>query len=71
MAWVLAHVTSKDEAIVAPLVERDGAGGAIPVAVRCMLSGHLPLVTPALRILGNVLGLKEAYADLALMQVWR
>jgi len=68
-AWVLAHVTSKDEAIVAPLVERDG--GAIPVAVRCILSGHLPLVTPALRVLGNILGLTEAYADRVLAHVRR
>ena len=68
-AWVLAHVTSKDEAIVAPLVERDG--GAVPVAVRCVLSGHLPLVTPALRVLGNILGLKEAYADRVLAHVRR
>ena len=66
-AWVLAQVTSKDEISVCPLVER--VDGAVPIAVRCILSGHLPLVTPALRILGNILGLKEAYGDLALAQV--
>lgn len=70
-AWVLAHVTSKAEAVVAPLVERTDAagGGVVPVAVRCIRSGHLPLVTPALRALGNVLGLKEVYAAVALAQV--
>jgi hypothetical protein len=64
MAWVLSMVTAGDEDVCAPLI----AAGAFKAAVRGLSSGHTPLITPCLRILGNLMSLQLSYLDEALAQ---
>jgi hypothetical protein len=64
MAWVLSMITSGSDEVCAPLVD----AGAFVAAVRGLSCGHMPLITPCLRVLGNLMGLQLAYLDLALAQ---